>query len=101
MNKSIYAYIIVMAVVSYLIRVFPLAVIRKPITNKYIKSFLYYIPYVTLTVMTFPAIIYATDSKVGGIAALAVGVLLAVFTRNLFIVACGCCLTVLILSSVI
>lgn len=101
MNKSIYAYIIVMAVVSYLIRVFPLAVIRKPITNKYIKSFLHYIPYVTLTVMTFPAIIYATDSKVGGIAALAVGVLLAVFTRNLFIVACGCCLTVLILSSVI
>lgn len=101
MNKSIYAYIIVMAVVSYLIRVFPLAVIRKPITNKYIKSFLYYIPYVTLTVMTFPAIIYATDSKVGGIAALVVGVLLAVFTRNLFIVACGCCLTVLILSSVI
>ena len=101
MNKSIYAYIIVMAIVSYLIRVFPLAVIRKPITNKYIKSFLYYIPYVTLTVMTFPAIIYATDSKVGGIAALVVGVLLAVFTRNLFIVACGCCLTVLILSSVI
>ncbi len=101
MNKSIYAYIIVMAVVSYLIRVFPLAVIRKPITNKYIKSFLYYIPYVTLTVMTFPAIIYATDSKVGGIAALVVGVLLAVFTRNLFIVACGCCLTVLILSFVI
>lgn len=101
MNKSIYMYIFVMAIVSYLIRVFPLAVIRKPITNKYIKSFLFYIPYVTLTVMTFPAIIYATDSKIGGIAALAVGILLAVFTRNLFVVASGCCITVLILSFVI
>ncbi len=98
MNKSIYAYILVMAAVSYLIRVFPLAVIRKPITNKYIKSFLYYIPYVTLTVMTFPAIIYATDSKISGIASLAIGILLAFFTRNLFAVALGCCLTVLLFS---
>lgn len=101
MDKSIYTYIFVMALVSYLIRVFPLAVIRKPITNKYIKSFLFYIPYVTLTVMTFPAIIYATASKIGGIAALVVGILLAVFTRNLFVVASGCCITVLILSFVI
>lgn len=98
MNKSIYAYILVMAAVSYLIRVFPLAIIRKPITNKYVKSFLYYIPYVTLTVMTFPAIIYATDSKIAGVLSLAVGILLAVFTQNLFVVAFGCCITVLLLS---
>lgn len=98
MNKSIYIYILVMAIVSYVIRVLPLTVIRKPITNKYIKSFLYYIPYVTLTVMTFPSIIYATDSTFAGIAALAVGILLAIFTRNLFIVASGCCIVVLILS---
>lgn len=101
MSKSIYAYIFVMAVVSYLIRVFPLAVIRKPITNKFVKSFLFYIPYVTLTVMTFPSIIYATDSIAGGIAAFAVGVLLAVFTRNLFVVASGCCITVLLLSFIL
>lgn len=98
MNKSIYIYILVMAIVSYIIRVLPLTVIRKPITNKFVKSFLFYIPYVTLTVMTFPAIIYATDSTFAGIAALAVGILLAVFTRNLFIVASGCCIVVLILS---
>lgn len=98
MNKSIYIYILVMAIVSYIIRVLPLTVIRKPITNKFVKSFLFYIPYVTLTVMTFPAIIYATDSTFAGIAALVVGILLAVFTRNLFIVASGCCIVVLILS---
>lgn len=98
MNKSIYLYILVMAIVSYIIRVLPLTVIRKPITNKFVKSFLFYIPYVTLTVMTFPAIIYATDSTFAGIAALVVGILLAVFTRNLFIVASGCCIVVLILS---
>lgn len=98
MNKSIYLYILVMAIVSYLIRVFPLTVIRKPITNKYIRSFLYYIPYVTLTVMTFPAIIYATDRNIEGIFALAVGILLSVLTRNLFVVASGCCITVLLLS---
>lgn len=98
MNKSIYVYILVMAAVSYLIRVFPLAIIRKPITNKFIKSFLYYIPYVTLTVMTFPAIIYATDNEFAGITSLAVAILLAVFTRNLFVVASGCCITVLLLS---
>lgn len=98
MNKSIYIYILVMAVVSYIIRVLPLTVIRKPITNKFVKSFLFYIPYVTLTVMTFPSIIYATDSTFSGIAALVVGILLAVFTRNLFIVASGCCIVVLILS---
>lgn len=98
MNKNIYLYILVMAIVSYIIRALPLTVIRKPITNKYIKSFLFYIPYVTLTVMTFPAIIYATDSTFSGIAALVVGVLLAIFTRNLFVVASGCCIVVLLLS---
>lgn len=98
MNKSIYIYILVMAIVSYIIRVLPLTVIRKPITNKFVRSFLFYIPYVTLTVMTFPAIIYATDSTFAGIAALVVGILLAVFTRNLFVVASGCCIVVLILS---
>lgn len=98
MNKNIYLYILVMAIVSYIIRALPLTVIRKPITNKYIKSFLFYIPYVTLTVMTFPAIIYATDSNLSGVAALVVGVLLSIFTRNLFVVASGCCIVVLLLT---
>ncbi len=98
MNKSIYAYIFVMAAVSYVIRVLPLTLIRKPITNKYIKSFLYYLPYVTLTVMTFPAIIDATGNTYLGIAALVIGIILAILTQNLFIVASGCCLVVLLLS---
>lgn len=98
MKNNVYVYIFVMALVSYVIRVLPLTVIRKPITNKYIRSFLYYLPYVTITVMTFPAVIYATDSKTEGIAALAVGIVLAIFTKNLFVVACGCCAVVLLLS---
>ena len=52
-----YIYIAVMAAVSYTIRVLPLTLIRKPIKNQFIQSFLYYVPYVTLAVMTFPAII--------------------------------------------
>lgn len=96
--NNIYIYIFVMAAVSYVIRVLPLTLIRKPITNKYIKSFLYYLPYVTLTVMTFPAIIDATGSKILGFAALIIGIVLAILTENLFIVASGCCLVVLILS---
>lgn len=57
MEKNIYLYIAVMAGVSYMIRVLPLTLIRKPIKNQFIQSFLYYVPYVTLAVMTFPAIL--------------------------------------------
>jgi branched-subunit amino acid transport protein len=57
-----YIYIAVMAAVSYTIRVLPLTLIRKPIKNQFIQSFLYYVPYVTLAVMTFPAIIHATQT---------------------------------------
>ena len=59
-----YIYIAVMAAVSYTIRVLPLTLIRKPIKNQFIQSFLYYVPYVTLAVMTFPAIIHATQTPI-------------------------------------
>ena len=62
MNHNIYIYILVMAAVSYLIRMLPLTLIRKEIKNKTIRSFLYYVPYVTLAVMTFPSILSATSS---------------------------------------
>ena len=62
MSHNIYLYIIVMAGVTYLIRLLPLTFIRKEIKNTFIRSFLYYVPYVTLSVMTFPAILSATDS---------------------------------------
>ena len=70
MQHNIYIYILVMFAVTYLIRVLPLTLIRREIKNKTIRSFLYYVPYVTLAVMTFPAIMEATNSPVAGLAAL-------------------------------
>ena len=64
MQHNIYIYILVMFAVTYLIRVLPLTLIRREIKNKTIRSFLYYVPYVTLAVMTFPAIMEATNSPV-------------------------------------
>ena len=70
MTHNNYIYIAVMALVSYAIRILPLTLIRKPIKNRFIQSFLYYVPYVTLAVMTFPAIIQATQSPAAGAVAL-------------------------------
>ncbi len=70
MIRSNWLYIAVMFAVSYTIRILPLTLIRKPIKNQFIQSFLYYVPYVTLAVMTFPAIVNATQSPVAGAAAL-------------------------------
>ena len=97
MKHNIYIYIAVMAAVTYLIRVLPLTLIRKKITNKTLRSFLFYVPYVTLAVMTFPAIIEATNSTISGIAALITGVALAYFGVSLFGVAvCSCVIVFLI-----
>ena len=94
-----YIYIAVMAAVSYTIRVLPLTLIRKPIKNQFIQSFLYYVPYVTLAVMTFPAIVDATQSPIAGAAALIVGIILAWFGAGLFPVAVACCVVVFVLES--
>ena len=98
MQHNIYIYIFVMAAVTFLIRVLPLTLIRKKITNKTLRSFLYYVPYVTLAVMTFPAIIEATNSVISGVAALIVGILLAYFGVSLFSVAVFSCAVVFILE---
>ncbi len=98
MQSNIYIYIIIMAAVTYLIRVLPLTLIRKQIKNTTIKSFLYYVPYVTLAVMTFPAIIEATGSVWSGVAALGVGALLAYFGVGLPVVAGATCAAVLVLE---
>lgn len=87
-------YIAVMASVTYLIRVLPLTILRKPITNRFLRSFLYYVPYVTLAVMTFPAIINATRSPVAGGIALVLGSLAAYFGADLFKVAAVSCVAV-------
>ena len=70
MTHSIYLYIAIMAGVSFLIRTLPLTLIRRPITNRFLRSFLFYVPYVTLAVMTFPAIVQATQSPLAGALAL-------------------------------
>ena len=96
MSHSAVTYILVMAAVSYAIRVLPLTLIRRPIRNRFLRSFLYSVPYVTLAVMTFPAILHATQSPVSGVIALAVGVAAAWFGAGLFKVAVSCCAVVLL-----
>ena len=96
MRGNTYIYVACMVVVTYLIRVLPLTLIRKPIKNRLVRSFLYYVPYVTLAVMTFPAILSATQSPIAAAIALVVAILLAYFGRGLFFVAVSACLTVLV-----
>ena len=94
--RNVNLYIAIMAGVTYLIRVLPLTLIRRPIKNRFIQSFLFYVPSVTLAVMTFPAIVEATQSPVAGALALAAGVVLAYLGAGLFPVAVSCCAVVLI-----
>ena len=101
MTGNPWLYILVMALVTYLIRVTPLVLIRREITNPIIRSFLYYVPYVTLSVMTFPAIMDATQTPWSGLAALAAGILLAWLGRSLFQVAVVSCLVVFLLELVL
>ncbi len=91
-----YLYLFVMAATTYLIRVLPLTLIRKPIQNPFLRSFLFYVPYVTLAVMTFPAIVQATQSPLAGALALVLGIALAFNGASLFTVAASCCAVVLI-----
>ena len=88
---NIWIYILVSALVSYLIRVTPLVLIRREITNRTLRSFLYYVPYVTLSVMTFPAIVEATQSPIAGMLALLAGGALAWRGGTLLQVALACC----------
>ena len=100
-DLTIYLYILVMFGVSYAIRVLPVTLIRKEIKNQFLKSFLYYVPYVTLAVMTFPAIVHATQSPVSGIAALVVGLVTAWCNFGLFKVAASCCITVFLMELIL
>ena len=83
--------IAVMALVTYLIRMVPLALIRRPFRSVFVRSFLHYMPYVTLSVMTFPAILSETGSPVSAAAAFCVMVFLSFRTKSLILVAlCAC-----------
>lgn len=98
MEHHVYIYLIVMGLTCYAIRVLPLTLIQKPIKNTFIRSFLYYMPYVTLAVMTFPAIVGATHVPAAGLAALAVGIAAAWYGASLFRVAVSCCAVVFVLE---
>ena len=98
---SIYMYLIAMAATTYLIRVLPMTLFRKPIRSRFIRSFLYYVPYACLTAMTFPAILYSTGSWISGAAALAVAVLLAFLGKSLIVVALASSAAVLIAETII
>ncbi len=101
MQRNMYIYILVMAAVSYTIRVLPLTLIRKPIRSRFLRSFLYYVPYVTLAVMTFPAMVQATQNPIAGALALVLGIVLAWLGLGLFGVAASCCIFVFILEWVL
>ena len=93
-----YIYILVMALVTFAIRALPLTLIRRKIKNRTVRSFLYYVPYVTLAVMTFPAILDATQSTWSALAALIAGIALAWYGVSLFGVSVISCLVVLIIE---
>ena len=98
MTHNNYIYIAVMALVSYAIRILPLTLIRKPIKNRFIQSFFYYLPEVTRAVITFTAKIQATHSPAARAVALVVGIAAAWFGASLFQVAAGCCAVVFVLE---
>lgn len=94
MEHSIAIYILIMSAVTIAIRIVPLTLIRREIKNRFIRSFLYYVPYVTLAVMTFPAITEATQTPVSGALALIIGIALAWYGLSLFKVSAACCIVV-------
>ncbi|MCO1603149.1 AzlD domain-containing protein [Desulfosporosinus nitroreducens] len=98
MRGNTYLYILVMAGVTYMIRLIPLIFMRKEIRNVYLKSFLYYVPYVTLAVMTFPAILSATASLWSALAGFSVALILAYRGGSLFKVSILACLSVFIIE---
>ncbi len=90
MNK-LFFYIAVMAVSTYIIRVTPFLIFRKEIKNKYVRSFLYYVPYATLSAMTFPAVLDATGNIYAGAVGLLISVVLAFFEKPIPVVAAFAC----------
>lgn len=87
-------YIFVMAVTTYLVRVLPLLFMKKPIRSRFLRSFLHYVPVACLSAMTFPAILYATDHIISGLAGLAVAVILSIKKQSLIVVAASSCIAV-------
>lgn len=99
--ENIFIYIAVMALVTYLIRMLPLVIFRKKIENRFIRSFLYYIPYAVLAAMKFPAVFSSTGSVWSAVAGLIVALLLAFFEKGLLTVALSSCVAVFVIEFLI
>lgn len=97
-NRQFFIYLLLLAGSTYLIRAIPFAAVRKKITNPFLRSFLYYIPYTVLAAMTFPAALYATGNIIAAAAGLGVALLLAVMGKGLTPVAIASCITVFIVD---
>lgn len=98
---SPYIYIAVMALVTYLIRMLPLTVFRKKIENRFIKSFLYYVPYACLMAMTFPGVLYTTGYMLSAVCGVVVAILLALRGKGLVTVAVAASITVFIVEKIL
>ena len=98
---SIYIYVLVMALTTYLIRALPLTLLKKPIRSRFLRSFLHYVPTACLTAMTFPAILTAADHMISGAAGLVVGVLLALKNKSLIVVAVASAATVFLVEQLV
>jgi branched-subunit amino acid transport protein len=99
MNNSVFfVYLLIVALTTYLIRAIPFSLITKKVTNKYVKSFLYYIPYTVLAAMTIPAALYVTGSIYSSIAGLLVALIVAIKKSNLTLVALAACVGSLIVE---
>ena len=98
MEHNLYIYMAIMAGVTYLIRVLPLTLIRKEIKNTYIRSFLFYVPYVTLAVMTFPAILTATANILSALVGFVVALVLGYMQKSLITVSMCSCISVFLIE---
>lgn len=101
MNKEFWIYLFILSVSTYLIRAIPFAAMRKKITNKYVSSFLFYIPYTVLAAMTFPAALYCTGNTTAAALGLAVGIIFALLEKGLTIVAVASAVTVFVADLII
>lgn len=101
MSSNVYLHIFVMAGVTYLIRLIPLTLMRKQIKNSYIRSFLYYVPYVTLAVMTFPAILSSTANIWSALTGFLAAIILAYRGNSLFTVSLLACISVFIIELIV
>ena len=100
-NKEFFIYLLILAGSTYLIRAIPFAAVRKKITNRFVRSFLYYIPYSVLAAMTFPAAIYATGNIIAASAGILVAVIFAIREKGLTLVAVASCVTAFLVDLVI